>query len=597
MRTKIFDLEVYRNYFLVAFRDVDTGAVRTFEMYEGQDLDIKLLRKMMGALRVVSFNGKRFDAPIIAYALEGADCAELKLLANEIINRNLQPWQAARQFGFDIPEDWDHIDIFDVAPGMASLKIYAGRLHSTKLQDLPIHPDDDISPEQREILKDYCVNGDTVATLDLWNKLRPQIELREKMSAEYGIDLRSKSDAQIAEAVIRSKVSHRLQRKIERPEIAPGTVYRYKAPGWLTFQTDPLRRALELTTSVEFCVSDGGGMLMPKELSTLKIAMGSGVYQMGIGGLHSTESCVSHWADADTVITDRDVASYYPAIILGCRLYPRHLGEAFLHVYREIVDRRLAAKRSGDTVTADALKITINGSFGKLGSKWSTLYSPDLLIQTTVTGQLALLMLIESFELAGATVISANTDGVVTKCPRDRIDEINACVIRWEGVTGFQTEATEYRALYSRDVNNYIAIKPDGSAKMKGVFAPAALNKNPTNEICSAAVVQFLKDGTRIERTIAQCSDVRKFVTVRQVKGGGVDQAGNYLGRAVRWYYSSEESEPLRYKVNGYKIPRSEGARPLMQLPEAVPADLNRGWYVDEAYNILMGIGFANDLA
>lgn len=596
-KTKIFDLEVYRNYFLAAFRDVDTGAVRTFEMYEGQDLDRKLLRKMMGAFRLVSFNGKRFDAPIVAYALEGATCAELKELADTIINRNLQPWQVAGQFGFDIPEDWDHIDIFDVAPGMASLKIYAGRLHSRKLQDLPIHPDDDITPEQREILRDYCVEGDTVATLDLWNKLQPQIALRESMTAEYGIDLRSKSDAQIAEAVIRSKVSQRLKEKIERPVIAPGTLYQYKAPAWLKFQTDVLRDALELTTSVEFCVSDSGAMQMPKELSTLKIALGSSTYQMGIGGLHSTESCVSHWADADTVIIDRDVASYYPAIILGCRLYPRHLGEAFLHVYREIVDRRLAAKRSGDKVTADSLKITINGSFGKLGSKWSTLYSPDLLIQTTVTGQLALLMLIESLELAGAPVVSANTDGVVIKCPRDRIAAMDECVAQWEKVTGFETEATEYRALYSRDVNNYIAVKPDGSAKMKGVFAPATLQKNPVNEICAESVVRFLKGGPSIEDTIAQCSDIRKFVTVRQVKGGGIDQAGNYLGRAVRWYYSTAESEPLRYKVNGYKIPRSEGARPLMQLPDEVPADLDREWYVTEAYQILTSIGFAKELA
>ena len=47
------------------------------------------------------------------------------------------------------------------------------------------------------------------------------------------------------------------------------------------------------------------------------------------------------------------------------------------------------AKRTGDKVTNEAMKIMINGSFGKFGSKWSVLYSPDLLIQTTVTGQLA----------------------------------------------------------------------------------------------------------------------------------------------------------------------------------------------------------------
>jgi hypothetical protein len=597
MIRKIFDIEVYRNYFLAAFRDIDTGKVTTFEQYEGHDLDVKMLRKMMGACQLVSFNGKRFDAPIIAYALTGATCSELKCLADTIINQNLQPWQVANKYQFSIPEDWDHIDIFDVAPGMASLKIYAGRLHSKKLQDLPIAPEDDIAPEQRAILKDYCVNGDTVATLDLWNKLQPQIQLREAMSAEYKIDLRSKSDAQIAEAVIKAQVSKLLNKKIERPVIPSGTAYKYKAPFWLSFETDQMRDALRVATTADFFVSDSGAMLMPKELGKLKITIGGSTYQMGIGGLHSTESCVAHFADDDTLLVDRDVASYYPAIILGCNLYPRHLGKAFLQVYRQIVTRRLAAKKAKDTVTADALKITINGSFGKLGSKWSTLYSPDLLIQTTVTGQLALLMLIEMLELNGVSVVSANTDGVVIKCPKDKVSTMDACVITWEMFTGFETEATHYRALYSRDVNNYIAVKTDGGAKMKGVFAPAALQKNPTNEICSEAVVRFLKTGEDIERTILNCTDIRKFVTIRQVKGGGVDQEGNYLGRAVRWYYSTSVTGPLRYKVNGYTIARSDGAKPLMQLPDEVPADLDRQWYIREAMSILNDIGFSQGLA
>lgn len=596
MQTEIFDTEVYVNYFLIAFRDVRTGRVTTFEQHDGHPLDTRALRKHMGTRRVVSFNGKRFDAPLVALAMTGASCEMLKHCANLIIEKNLQPWQVADRMDFSIPDDWDHIDLFDVAPGMASLKIYAGRLHSKKLQDLPIEPDAVITPEQREQLRDYCINGDTVATLDLWNKLQPQIDLRIAMSAEYGIDLRSKSDAQIAEAVIKSQVQKLLAKKVERPTIPSGTEYRYKAPEFLTFHTQQMRDALAVITSTPFYVADGGSMLMPKEVSALKIKMGTSTYQMGIGGLHSTESCVAHHADEDTLLIDRDVASYYPAIILGCNLYPRHLGGSFLKVYRKLVQRRLDAKHAGDKVTADALKITINGSFGKLGSKWSALYSPDLLIQVTITGQLALLMLIEMLEAEGVSVVSANTDGVVMKCPRSRVPAMDSAVAMWEFLTGFETEATHYRALYSRDVNNYIAIKQDGGAKLKGVYAPAALQKNPTNEISAEAAREFLKSGKDIAEHVNACDDIRKFVTIRQVKGGGVDQAGNYLGRAVRWYYAKGVTAPMTYKVNGYKIPRSEGARPLMQLPDAVPGDLDRDWYIREAYEILDDVGFTKGL-
>jgi DNA polymerase elongation subunit (family B) len=71
--------------------------------------------------------------------------------------------------------------------------------------------------------------------------------------------------------------------------------------------------------------------------------------------------------------------------------------------------------QSRHVIEAEGLKITINGSFGKLGSVWSILFAPDLLIQTTITGQLALLMLIHRLERKGIPVVSGNTDGIIIK--------------------------------------------------------------------------------------------------------------------------------------------------------------------------------------
>ena len=274
------------------------------------------------------------------------------------------------------------------------------------------------------------------------------------------------------------------------------------------------------------------------------------------------------------------------------------MGASFTSVYRGIVKRRLDAKHSGDKVTADSLKITINGSFGKFGSKWSKLYSPDLLIQTTITGQLALLMLIEDlegYEFGGISVVSANTDGIVIKCRRDRADVMQAIVAAWEKRTGFETEETPYTAIYSRDVNNYIALKPDGGHKLKGAYANVALAKNPSNEICNEAAVKWLKTGAPIEQTIRACRDIRKFVTIRQVKGGAV-KGDRYLGKAVRWYYSTSASGAIHYQVNGYTVARTEGAMPLMDLPAEFPEDVNYQWYIDETASILQDVGAFNNL-
>lgn len=580
--TLIFDCEVYRDYFLAAFLNADTGNVRHIEVFDGHPFDAATAQAILRKYRIVTFNGNGFDLPLLTLAIQGATCAKLKQVSDKIIKNNVRPWA----MGIESAK-CDHIDIIEVAPGIASLKIYGGRLHAPKLQDLPIDPDASITPEQRGQLREYCAN-DLRTTLALFKKLEPQITLREQMGEQYGIDLRSKSDAQIAEAVIRHEVEKRMGVRItkEDPFRFAGRTFHYKKPAFIELAAEGVLATVNAAT---FTIASNGTVQMPKEIASLKIKIGASTYQMGIGGLHSTEKSVAHHADDEHVLIDRDVASYYPAIILNCGLKPAHMGVHFTEVYRSIVQRRLAAKRSGDKVAADALKITINGSFGKFGSPYSTLYSPTLLIQTTVTGQLSLLMLIEQLEAEGIPVVSANTDGIVIKCLRAKLALMEMIVLEWEVATGFETEATEYRALYSRDVNNYIAIKPDG-VKVKGVYAPAALQKNPTNEIVTTAVIDYLQKGVPVETTIRACRDIRKFVSVRTVKGGAVKD-GRYLGKAVRWYYALGELGTINYQINGYTVPRTEGASPLMEIPDSFPDDLDFDWYVLEAKDTLKQIG------
>jgi hypothetical protein len=291
-------------------------------------------------------------------------------------------------------------------------------------------------------------------------------------------------------------------------------------------------------------------------------------------------------------LIDRDCASYYPNIILNQGLYPSHMGKAFLKVYRSIVERRLKAKKEKNKVVADSLKITINGSFGKLGSKYSSLYAPDLMIQVTLTGQLALLMLIEMVELIGIPVVSANTDGIVIKCPVDRYDDLNNVVKYWEKLTNFETEETRYKALYSRDVNNYLAVKEDNKCKAKGTYSTPGLQKNPTSLICVDAIKAIIVDSTPIEETILNCKDLTRFLTVRTVKGGG-EQDGVYLGKAVRWYYSTEtKNKTINYIASGNKVAKSEGAKPCMDLPPTFPTDINYQWYINETIEMLHDIDF-----
>lgn len=256
-----------------------------------------------------------------------------------------------------------------------------------------------------------------------------------------------------------------------------------------------------------------------------------------------------------------------------------------------------------------------------MGSPYSVLYAPHLLIATTLTGQLSILMLIERAEAAGIPVVSANTDGVVFYCPRRFEGELDVLLRTWEAEVGLTVERTPYRALYNSSVNTYLAIKEDGKVKRKGYIADpwsegdprGQMMKNPQMTVCSEAVLRLVTEGTPIEMTIRTCRDPRAFVTVIKVNGGGVWR-GHALGRAVRYYWALG-GEPIYYassigqkprvvvpymgnddKIHdtigsSRKVAKTDGARPLGELTGELPPDLDYLRYCEEAARLAAEIG------
>lgn len=584
----IYDIESYPNYFLIAFKSLKTGKNLIFEMDNNDFIDTKKLEWVMQNFCTIGFNSINYDLAITAIALTGADTFSLNEATEAIIVQNQRPQDVLRNYSAKKLQV-DHIDLIEVAPLKASLKIYGGRIHCEKMQDLPFVAGSLLTTEKQAIVKYYCIN-DLNNTELLYKTLYEQIQLRVKLSSDYLTDLRSKSDAQIAEAIFQEELLRINGFRTKRPVIAPGTVYKFEVPYFIRFKTDLLNWVLNVIKDANYVVGEDGAIQLPTEVKALRIEIAGNFYQLGLGGLHSCEKSISHYADEKYLISDHDVASYYPRIILNQSLYPKHLGINFLKVLDVIVKRRLQAKAEKQTVDAEGLKIVVNGTFGKTSEKYSIIYSPDLTIQTTITGQLALLMLIEELELNGFRVLSANTDGVVTKAERTRYAEYKAIIKDWEFRTNFDMEETQYKSVHSRDVNNYIAVKLDNDAKLKGAYGKENLKKNPTNRISSIAVEKFLIEGIPIEKTIEDCKDITKFISVRTVKGGAVKN-GVYLGKAIRWYYAENEETEIVYAINGNKVPRTEGAKPLMELPKEFPTDVNYAWYIQESNAILADIG------
>lgn len=599
---RVVDIECLPNWFNVGFTDV---ATRTHIDFRYPFTDPARVRQILAESCIVTFNGWNYDVPMIVAALSGRyTVQQLRALSDTIIpgegRQGLRPWQFYERHELPDPGPIDHVDLIEVAPGIASLKAYGARLHSRQLQDMPFAHDAWLSEEQIRAGTGYCIN-DRLTTIDLLESLRPQLELRVRVGAEYGLDLRSKSDAQMAEAIMRQAAGG----YVERPNYRPGELIGYRAPDWIRFQTPGLQRALEIAQGSPFTVVEKATartddddepaeamryLQMHERLSSMQVTIARNAYQMGMGGLHSRESRVVQRADAGHELSDHDVASYYPRMIQVLGIEPPQLAGVFLPTFNGWVSRRLAAKAAGDTVTAQVYKILCNGTFGKLGSRWSVMYHPESMVRVTLTGQLALLMLIERLELAGIAVVQANTDGIVIRCPLGMRDTREAILQGWARDTGFDTEGTPYAALWSRDVNNYVAVKPDGKVKTKGAYATDGLAKNPNALVSTDAVIAFVARDVPVEQTVGACNDIRRFVVTRKVKGGAVWK-GEPVGRNIRWYQSTAQSGAITYAESGRTVPESEGAQPCLILPDSMPADVDRQWYVRRAASILRDIG------
>jgi len=572
------DIECYVNYFLVKFIDILTDEIIDFELTADHELESGRIAQLISKSEIITFNGNKYDILMLRLALTGATNKQLKQASDSLIQDELPVYKFEEKY--DLPKfKIKHIDLIELMFGVASLKMYGARLHSKKLQELPIAPDTVLTEAQMDEINEYCNNDVAITKMAFLEKVQ-QVELRRTMSKQYKVDLLSKSDAQIAEAVLKAELELILNKEVKAPEVVAKS-FHYKVPDFISFNGSILNDALEIVTEKLFSTRSNGVIEMPKELTDLQVKLGSSLYRMGMGGLHSTEKSAFHASNDKYELWDWDVSSYYPAIIIQCSLYPKHLTKAFLTVYKTIVDERLAAKKAGNKVKADSLKIVVNGSFGKLGQPYSTLYAPELMVQVTVTGQLSLLMLIETLESKGMSVVSGNTDGIVIKCPTDKRELMQKIIKRWEFTTGFEMESTQYLGLYSRDVNNYLAVKPNGEVKCKGTFAASSVAKNPENDICTDAMVAYIKHNHAFEHTIKSCTDIIKFLTVRRVNGGAVKD-GKYLGKVVRFYHSSKVSGNIDYVTSGDKVPNSDGCRPIMDLPDKFPNDIDYQWYVNK---------------
>lgn len=387
-----------------------------------------------------------------------------------------------------------------------------------------------IPKEYLNEMADYNDN-DVYIVAELIRMNQEEVLLRYRISEEYKVDVYSASRSTIADKVIVKLYSKftglhpkafidtkTIRRKILVSEILSDKI---------AFSTPELNDILSDIRSLTLKGEKG-------EFDREFTFMGTS-YTIATGGLHSNEIPAVYVENSDSIIVDRDVASYYPNIIRSLKVCQKHLiPKAWFRIADTIVDERLEHKhlakdKSLDVIERDkhataaaCLKIVANaGIFGKMGSEQSFLCDKKAMYQVTINGQLFLLMLIEKLELAGIHVISANTDGIVTIVPRELEQTADDICHWWEKHLGLELEFTYYTKYVTEGVNSYLTVKRGGSSKFKGRMNPKMfledLSKGYNSPIVAKCVTEYFINGTPVMETLRNAKSILDFCRTQNV--------------------------------------------------------------------------------
>ena len=321
--------------------------------------------------------------------------------------------------------------------------------------------------------------------------------------------------------------------------------------------------------------------------------------QFGWGGIHSA---IPKYVGEGYFI-NMDVTSLYPSLMIRYNLHSRNIKDP--QKYVDMYHTRVKFKAEKNPLQI-ALKEPLNGSYGAMKDKNNPLYDPLMANNICVHGQLLLLDLMEKLE-PYAEIIQSNTDGILIKMPNRHNEDkwfnlIDDIVHEWEKRTGLTMEFDEYRKVFQKDVNNYVAVTPDGKYKSKGSYVKKQNSLDYDLPIVNKAMIEFMVNNVPIEITIGNCNQLIMFQKIVKLTGkfkNAIHNGKILSEKCFRVFASTRSSDTYigKQKSDGATIEK------FANTPEhcfivnddvkesKVPNHLDKSWYIQMAKERLMQFG------
>lgn len=239
---------------------------------------------------------------------------------------------------------------------------------------------------------------------------------------------------------------------------------------------------------------------------------------LGVGGLHGAKKSYIRIGKFHF----RDVGSLYPNTMRIFNLMSRNIPDEELHIYSDLLDRRLEAKYSDEKTTqvkgvtiptkvlVNGIKLPLNTKYGAMGAQFNVLFDKRMRLHVCITGQLAMFDLLEKIE-PHATIMQSNTDAhAFIPFSEEDAEAIDQLCNEWEERTGYTLDDDLFKAMYQKDVNNYIAVDEDNEPKIKGAIG-LTHGLKISKAIVSNAFINYILADKPFGEFIDECDELRQY--------------------------------------------------------------------------------------
>jgi hypothetical protein len=572
----VFDMECVPNYTSLYAIDLNSETEWYFEISQFRNDGWQLYAFLEWLMRndwfMIGYNNIGYDYNLIHQFMTepvGFGPAQFYAVSQAII-------RSTDRFGVSVrPSDRyiKQIDLykihhFDNQAKQTSLKALQVNMRSENVLESELPFDQPISPADIERVMIPYNRHDVTETKTFALISMPMIEFRLSMMDQIKGDVVNFNDTKIGKQLLEQRLedvcytyvgNRRERRQTPRPYIHLGEcIFPY-----VQFDRQEFQRVHHWLTGQTITETKGA-------FDDLSATLDGFAFHFGTGGIHGSLDRAKIVADDEWAILDDDVASLYPSIAIVNKLAPEHLGQRFVDEYAKLKDERF--KYAKGTPQNAALKLALNGTYGDSNSEFSVFYDPKFTMSITINGQLLLCMLAERLlTVPTLSLIQINTDGVTYRVHRSMIWMVDQVRTEWQLLTRLDLEQVEYRRMFIRDVNNYIAEDMKGKRKLKGAYwtptkhpddiqnaSPTAWYKNFSADICAKAAVAAMTDGADISAFIYAWTNPFDFMLREKTQRGHKLFIGETPQQKVTRYYVALQGEPMR-KVMPSTHPHREG--------------------------------------